>query len=234
MDSPREAWVGWHPLRKTSNGSIMGFFSKITSGLNQAIGGVDQELLNSGVLARAQVISAVPSGSTLQVGGGLVERTCTFQLQVLADGQAPYVAEAKQRVPEVYLTQFQPGTAVAVRVDPADPNRLALDFTAQPPSVRLAKSEGPGTGPYVLRNGADAEVVVVQSGAAGFQNYQGYEMYNFALTVIRPGIDPYQVQVANAVPPESLPLLYPGARLHAKVGTEPHQVVTDFERGAVA
>ncbi len=212
----------------------MGFFGDLGKSINQAFGGADSELLANGTLGRGLIISATPSGGTLQVIGGLVERTCTFQVRVLLDGQLPYQAAAQQRVPELYLsTQFQPGAAVAVRVDPAQPQRIALDINTPAPSVRLARNSGPGSAEDILEHGTDATVVLVESMDAGYQDYRGYEMYAFQLTVATGAPQPYQVQAGNAVPPESLPLLYPGSKLHAKIGSDPNQVVVDFSRGAV-
>jgi hypothetical protein len=211
----------------------MGFFGKIASSVNQAFGGVDPELMKNGILGRGQIMTATPSGGTVQVAGGLVERTCTFQVKVILDGKVPYGATVQQRVPEVYLAQFQSGQAtVAVRVDPANPNRFALDLQTPPPSVRVAQASGPGSAAYILETGTDAVVVMVQFVDAGYQDYRGYEMYSFLLTVAEGAPQPYQVQAGNAVPPEALPLLYPGSRLHAKIGADANYVIVDFAQGA--
>jgi hypothetical protein len=44
---------------------------------------------------------------------------------------------------------------------------------------------------------------------------------------------PYQIQVGNAVPASALPLLFPGSKLHAKLGEGPNDVVVDWAAGAV-
>lgn len=213
----------------------MGIFSKIGNSLNQAFGGVDSELMQNGLLGRGMIASATPSGGTVQVGGGLVERTCTFQVQVLLDGKAPYLATVVQRVPEVYLGQLQSGGAtVAVRVDPAQPERVALDLATTPPSVRMGRSTGPGSAEHVLQTGSDATVVLVSNAPLGYQDYRGYDIHGFVLTVASGAPQPYQAQVGMAVPPESLPLLFPGSKLHAKIGPTPGEVVIDFAQGAVA
>ena len=49
------------------------------------------------------------------------------------------------------------------------------------------------------------------------------------------GVDtPYQVQVGNAVPTSALPLVFPGSKLHAKLGDGPNDVVVDWSAGAAA
>jgi hypothetical protein len=213
----------------------VGFFGKIATGVSQAFGGADPELMANGLLGRGLIATAVPSGGTVQVAGGLVERTCTFQVQVLLDGKLPYGVTIVQRVPELYLPQFASGgAAVAVRVDPAQPTRAAIDLKTPAPSPRLGRATGPGTAAYILETGTPAVVVLVQSASSGYYDYRGYEMYVFQLTVASGAPQPYTVRAGNAVPPEALPLLYPGARLHAKIGTSPNQVVVDFSQGAAA
>jgi hypothetical protein len=211
----------------------VGLFSKIGNSVNQAFGGADAEVMRSGTSGLGQIMSAQPTGGTIQVGGGLVERTCTFQVKVLLDGGSPYVAVVRQRVPEVYLAQLQSGNArVAVRVDPVDPQRVVLDLSTQPPSVQLARNSGPNSAEHILNTGTEAIVVMVESSASGYRDWRGYDLYDFLLTVIPEVGQPYQVRAGNAVPAESLPLLYPGSRLHAKVGDEPTKVVVDFSQGA--
>ena len=46
-------------------------------------------------------------------------------------------------------------------------------------------------------------------------------------------IEPYQIQVGNAVPASALPLVFPGSKLHAKLGDGPNDVVVDWAAGAV-
>jgi hypothetical protein len=205
----------------------MGLFGKIS----QAFGGVDQELLSTGILGRGIIAAAVPSGGTVQVAGGLVERICQIQVQVLLNGGTPYMAQVQQRLPEVYLSQLSSGmAAVAVRVDPANAQHIAIDLQSPAPSVRLGRNTGPGSASYILEYGSDAQVVLVQSSPLGFQNYLGYEMYALVLTVAEGAPQPYQLAVSGAVPPESLPLLYPGSRLPAKIGSQQNEVVVDFSR----
>ncbi|MDP9026579.1 MAG: hypothetical protein M3N46_03360 [Actinomycetota bacterium] len=126
----------------------MGLFSKIRNSVNQVFGGADAEVMKNGTLGLGQILSAQPSGGTVQVAGGLVGRTCTFQIKVLLDGKLPYLAAVQQRVPEVYLAQLQSGSVrVAVRVDPANPQRAFLDLATAHQIGRMMtrSSRRPGT-----------------------------------------------------------------------------------------
>jgi hypothetical protein len=212
----------------------MGLFDSIAKGFRDMTGGVDQELLANGLLGRGEVISVTPSGTTLTVGNGLVERNCAFQLNVMLDGKAPYQAAVSQRVQEINLPQLQqPGVVVAVRVDAANPANVAIDFATQPPEVRLPESTGPGSAAHVLETGKPIVVVLVAEQAIGIKNFKGDPVHALTLTVAE-GVDtPYQLQVGNAVPASALPLLYPGSKLHAKLGDGPNDVVVDWAAGAV-
>lgn len=202
----------------------MGLFKKLT-------GGIDQKLLETGVLGRGVILGVRPSGTTLQSGNGLVERKCEFQVQVTLDGQAPYEATCTQRIPEVYLPQFQPGASVvAVRVDPQDPSRIVLDLASEAPTVRMGRDPEQTTAADILATGRPAVAVIVQSQPLGMQNAEGVDMHGFVLTVMAEGQQPYQTQVGNPTPPDALPLLYPGSHVPVKVGANPNEVVIDWRQ----
>src|SRR5215472_3516179 len=102
------------PRHGNTHDSGMGLLSKIT-------GGPDKKLLETGLLGRGIITEVRPTGTTLEVGNGLVQRVCVFTVEVSLDGRAPYIATCKQRFPEIQLPQIQLGnTTVAVRANPAE------------------------------------------------------------------------------------------------------------------
>ena len=174
------------------------------------------------------------SGMTIQMGNSLVERKCTISLTVMLDNTPAFSATVVQRVQEVYLPQLSSGGAVvAVRVDPADHSRVAIDFATPVPVVTLPAGTGHNSAAWILENGAPVTVVLVANGPTGAQNVAGDQVQALTLTVATGVPTPYQVQVANAVPASALPLLYPGSKLHARVGDTPNAVVVDWQAGAV-
>lgn len=211
----------------------MGFFDDLADGFRNLTGGVDQELLSTGLLARGEILGMDISGTTVQVMNSLVERNVTFKLRVLMDGQNPYEATVSQRVQEVVLPQLQqPGVVLAVRVDPNDHSRVAIDFASQPPEVTMAEQTGPGSAAYILEHGKPITVVLVANQPIGINNAKGDPVHALTLTVAE-GVDtPYQIQVGNAVPAKALPLVFPGSKLHAKLGDGPNDVVVDWAAGA--
>lgn len=195
--------------------------------LSNLIGSPDDGLLTSGELARGNILGVRATGMTLQVMNGLVERKCDLDVRVYRNGHPPYDTVTSQRVQEVYIPQLASGASwVAVRVDPANPARIALDFSAPVPDVQVAATEGNNSAAWILANGEPVEVVVVQAQKLNMTGPTGDEVYALTLTV--DGTPPYEVQVGNAVPAASLPLLFPGSRLPARRGAEPSSIVVDF------
>jgi hypothetical protein len=207
----------------------MGFLSKMT-------GGPDKKLLTTGLLGRGIIVDVRPTGTTMEVGNGLVQRVCVFTVEVSLDRQAPYNATCRQRIPEIQIPQIRPGnTTVAVRVSPDDPTQIALDFATEPPIVTSAgPADANHSAAAILASGAPGQAVIVQYEPLGKRNQAGVDLYAYLLTVMPMGADPYQIQVGNPTPPSALPFLFPGSRVPVKIGTNPNAVVIDWEAAAAA
>jgi hypothetical protein len=213
----------------------MGLFDSIAKGFRDLTGGVDTELLATGILARGELLSMSLSGTTVTVMNGPVERSCTFTFNVIRDGQQPYQATVTQRVQEIVIPQLsQPGVVVALRVDAANPANIAIDFASQAPEVNLPESTGPGSAADILANGKPITVVLVANQPVGVNNSKGDPVHALTLTIATGVPEPYQIQVGNAVPASALPLVYPGSKLHAKLGAGPNDVVVDWAAGAAS
>ena len=213
----------------------MGIWDSIRNGIDSLAGDADKELIAGGILARGEIVSVTPEGTTIQYANQLVKRRCTVGLTVYIDGKPPYAAQATQLIHEVAIPQMQqPGAVVAVRVDPANPARVAIDFASAVPTVTLTASPGEDSAAWILANGKPVEVVVTGMTKLNFLSPDGHDVYGITLTVAT-GVDkPSEAKVGNAVPAESLPLLFPGARLHARLGNDPGDVVVDWAKGAAA
>lgn len=212
----------------------MGFFGDLLNSANQALGGADAEVIQNGIIGRGEVLGVDASGMTLQIGNGLVERKCTLTLNVMIDGQQPWQAQVTQRIQEVYIPQLTAGGAVvAVRVDPNDHSRIAIDFDTPVPEVTLPASEGTNSAAWILEHGKPITVVLVANSPIGVKNAKGDPVQALTLTLATGVPEPYQIQVGNAVPASALPLVFPGSKLHAKLGDGPNDVVVDWAAGAV-
>ncbi len=111
----------------------MGFMDKMRS----AVGGVSEELMQNGTLARGEIVSVQMTGTAVSVGGmvGAESVVCNVTLNVIMDSTPPYPATFKQAIPELVLDQLSsPGAVVAVRVNPANHQQVAIDFSSQLPA----------------------------------------------------------------------------------------------------
>jgi hypothetical protein len=204
----------------------MGLLRKIT-------GGTDKKLLQTGLLGQGLITDVRITGTTVQTGNGLVQRSCVFTVQVTLDGREPYEATCKQRVLEVQIPQFQPGsTTVAVRVNAEDPTDIALDLATAPPQVTMAAGSGDHSAATVLATGEPAQAVIVESTSLNKRNPSGVDIYAYTLTVMPTDRDPYQIQVGNPTPPAALPFLFPGSHVPVKIGSVPNAVVIDWDKAA--
>ena len=204
----------------------MGWFGNL-------IGSADNSVIQNGILGRGEITNLTMSGMTLQTGNGLVERKCTITLNVFIDNVPQYEATVVQRVQEIVIPQLSSGAAVvAVRVDPTDHSKVAIDFNSPVPEVTLARTtDNAHSAAWLLANGKPIKVVLVGDQSLGKKNADGIEMYALQLTVYE-GVDtPYQLMVGNPVPATALPLLFPGSKLNAKLGDDPNSVVVDWAAG---
>ncbi len=202
--------------------------------LTDLIGSPDDALLTNGELARGHILGVSASSMSMSVMNGLAERKCTFTVQVYREGHEPYQTTAVQRVQEIYIPQFASGRAwVAVRVDTANPARIALDFATAPPEVQVVAAEGQPSAASILETGREVDIVLVQAQPLGMKAPTGDDVYLLTVTVIDGTEPPYQTQVGNAVPATSLPVLFPGSRLRARRGQGQGDIVVDWAAGPV-
>jgi hypothetical protein len=70
-----------------------------------------------------------------------------MELSVQVPGRAPYTATRKQFVPLILLSQIAPGSSLPVKVDPADPSNVIIDWDAGAgPAPAAATSQAWGSG----------------------------------------------------------------------------------------
>ncbi len=99
-------------------------------------------LLRVGWPARARVLNVQMGGMTVTVG---VDRQLqlVIQAEVQGEGRAPYPAQITALVSELQIPQVQPGSWLAVRVDPMNPSNIVIEATGVGPPG----SPGPGMAP---------------------------------------------------------------------------------------
>lgn len=234
----------------------MGFLKNVKS----AVGGVDKQLIKTGILARGLVVECKPTsvstGSEASAYGP--RQVCVVTVEITGvPGQGPYRASCHHPIPRIYLPQLQSGQAsVAVRVDPNDPQHIALDLETDPPPVageqwgdgspmvgaaepapagdEITTHASPVKGSEILARGLPCRVVIVGWTPLGVKDSSGLDATGFVLSVFAEGKAPYQVQIGVGVPPEAVPLVYAGAQLPGKMLAENPELVTIDWQAALA
>src|SRR5579864_2486149 len=165
----------------------MGFMDKIRA----VGGGVSPELLKNGTLARGEVVSLQPTGMSVSRGDQVMteKQVCNVTLNVMMDGTPPYQATVRQGIPVLVITQLASGGAVvAVRVNPANHQEVAIDFDSEPPTVTMS-ADGPnrGSAAELLATGTPARAVIIQSQPMGMRSPAGLDMFAFVVTILCDG-----------------------------------------------
>lgn len=193
----------------------MGLFSKV----RELTGSPSRELLQHGLLGQG-IITGVKQTGVSSGPDFNPSHVCVFTVEVSLDNTPRYTATCRQAILATVLPQLLGGgTTVAVRVDPEDHSKIALDLTTPPPVITVSSSSGDantGSADEILETGSPCRAVIVESMPLQRRNSKGVDMYAFSLTVLADGRTPYQVQVGMPVPPEAVPLLYPGNNVPAK------------------
>ena len=124
----------------------MGFFKDAA----EHLGAVDHKLLQTGTLARGEVVSIEPGA--MSWGGDKYSSAnsttvCKVTVNVVGfEGKPTYQASALAPIPDEYIPEFRlEGAAVAVRVNPTDPTDIALDLQADAPDAAAAGAASAGT-----------------------------------------------------------------------------------------
>lgn len=92
-------------------------------------GGKPNKLLTMGVPATAAIRSVRDLGITLQNGAFIV---LEFNLEVGPGTASPYQVACRSTVPRIAMSKVEVGKLVAVKVDPANRNNVAIDWNGVP------------------------------------------------------------------------------------------------------
>jgi hypothetical protein len=207
----------------------MGLFDKAKRELGMA----DKKLLAHGILARGNVISAEPDGMTIGQDSNLAygaEKVCKVVVEVIGlNGEEPYEASCKHAVPLIYIPKLQePGAAIAIRVDPRDPQHIELDLATEVPAAPIILVSDDGTSQTlkvnkathsaadILENGAPCSVEVLAVIPLNQLAADGGQVTGLVLQVRRDGVADYQAQIGTRIPDGAVTKVVVGATLPAK------------------
>jgi hypothetical protein len=131
------------------------------------MGSVDKKLIATGILARGEVVTVAPGAysfgeDTYTHSGGTT--VCRITVTVVGlPGHAPYQASFLAPIPDDQIGILElSGAAVAVRVDPADPQNIALDAQTEAPDVS-GSADAASAAPPADAATVDGKAIVLDS-----------------------------------------------------------------------
>lgn len=122
------------------------------------------QVLQTGIAGQATITSLTQTGMTLND-----QPRIKMDLLVQLPGREPYTAQHAEFVPLILLSRLTSGAPLAVRVDPADPQKVAIDWSGQAMAVgapALASATAL-TSATVSGSGVDESLAQVQATLAG-------------------------------------------------------------------
>jgi hypothetical protein len=122
----------------------------------------DARNLASSILGSAQILSVTQTGTTLND-----QPRIAFDLAVTLPGQPTYQARHSEFVPLILLMRCQPGSVVAVRVNPARPDKVTISWNEMPPApAGLGGAAGFGGAPTPAGAESLAQVAAAMQASA--------------------------------------------------------------------
>jgi len=116
--------------------SMMGMLKDTPNVINQATGAIDDAMaMQADMQAQNQLLTTGTPGTATIKGltdtGTLVNFNpqVVLDLEVTVDGKDAYTTQLTTAVPQMQIPLVQPGNTLGVRVDPADPSLIAIDWT---------------------------------------------------------------------------------------------------------
>ncbi|MBG0815510.1 hypothetical protein [Planomonospora sp. ID82291] len=186
----------------------------------------NDDLLAGGVPAAAVVLSMRDTGMTVND-----QPLVGFELEVRPEGAAPYRVAHRETLPRLLVGAVLPGSALSVRIDPADPRRLAVDWSRPPGRQEPVVAEHLSAADLLARGLPGTATVTGTFDLNGMTADNGDPIVGFVLQVAPgDGRAPYQVRLGHRVPPAHLHRTVPGTRLPVRIAAEdPEKVAVDWE-----
>ncbi|GLW05649.1 hypothetical protein Misp01_07790 [Microtetraspora sp. NBRC 13810] len=200
-------------------------------GMVRSLAGGDPGLLTAGLPATALVVSMKDSGMTVNdmplVG---------FELEVRREGADAYAVAHRETVPRLLVGAVLPGTLLAVRLDPADQLRLAVDWSVPPRQGETPVRERLSAAELLARGLPGIATVLGTFSLNGMEADNGDPILGLQLEVTpESGRMPYQVRIGHRVPLALVRLTVPGTRLPVRIaGEDPEKVAIDWTAAETA
>jgi hypothetical protein len=181
-----------------------------------------QRIKATGVPGTARILSMRQTGVYMNE-----QPQIELTLEVTSSMQGPYQVVMKEYVPMMLLGTLTSGAPLPVKVDPANPNTVIIEWenalsggmspamaSAAPPAsadssqmdptLRQAEKE------RLLASGIEGTATVLSSRATGQTDSEGRPVYDLMLRIEIPGQQPMQGPARTGVPPERVDRLETG------------------------
>ncbi len=86
---------------------------------------LNQQIISTGEAAKATVLGITPTGITVNGNNPYV----SLNLQVIPASRAPFIAQTQAVIAAQSVQKYQPGAVIAVRYDPRDTTRVAVEHS---------------------------------------------------------------------------------------------------------
>ena len=160
-----------------------------------------------------------------------------LQLQVQTEMHAPYQATVKEYVPLMMLGTLTSGRPLPVKVDPANPQRLVIEWeNAMGMTGQMATAPVPPVGDpetmkqQLLATGVSGTATVISSSRTGQTDAQGRPVYDVVMQIQVEGRPPMQGPARVGIPPERAEQLEAGDTVPIKADpNNPAMMAVDWE-----
>ena len=187
-----------------------------------------------GVPGQAQILGMRQTGVRLNE-----QPQVELRLQVSTSMHGPYAVTQKEYIPEMLLGMLTSGRPLPVKVDPANPQRVVIEWENAGGMVAGGQMAGFGQPPQgdpadvkkrLLAEGVSGTAKVISSVPVGQNDAEGRPMYSMVLQIRVNGHPPIQGPAVVGVPPERAELLEVGDTVPIKAdANNPSVMAVDWE-----
>jgi hypothetical protein len=160
-----------------------------------------------------------------------------LQLRVQTEMHGPYDVTVKEYVPLMLLGTLSSGRPLPVKVDPANPQRLVIEWeNAMSTPGQVTAAPAPPAGDYeatkqqLLATGISGKATVVSSSATGETDPQGRPVYDLVMKIEIEGRAPMQGPARVGIPVERAEQLEAGDTVPIKADpNNPAMMAVDWD-----
>lgn len=200
-----------------------------------------QRIRTQGLPGQARIVSMTQTGVYLNE-----QPQVALTLEVTTSMQGPYQVTVKEYVPLIALGRLSSGMPLPVKVDPADPNNVVIEWgsgggmTGAPSSfgAPMAAAAAPPmpsgnsdeVKARVLAEGIPGRATVLQAQDTGQVDGDGRRVYDLLLFIQVDGQPPMQGPARTGIPPERLDQLEQGDTVPIKADrSNPSVIAVDWD-----